>query len=112
QERVERTQGRAEVAKTFHACADSERDVRKTQRIVFSKDIPELESVIAFRRFSKLREFAVAPVVVSSIDDDTANRVSVSTDPLRCGFYYNVRSVFNRTEEIAGGTKGVVYNQR
>lgn len=50
----------------------------------------------------------LAPVEFAGVDDDTANGRSVSTDPFGSTVYNNVGAVFDRADEVAASTEGVV----
>ena len=65
-----RGQSWSEVAQTLNTCPDNEGDVAK--RTICAKHIPELDAMVTIAWLGELRELAIAPVVVATINDDTA----------------------------------------
>jgi hypothetical protein len=50
----------------------------------------------------------LAPVKLAAVDDHTANGCAVTTNPLGRAMNDDIGTVFNRAEEVATSTEGVV----
>jgi hypothetical protein len=66
--------------------------------------------MVTFRWLGELRKFAVAPIVVATVDDNTADGCSVSADPFRSRLNDYIRAMFERAEEISGSSECIVDN--
>src|SRR5688572_29356090 len=67
--------------------------------------------MVTFSGFSELREFAVTPIIVTTVNNHSANRRTVTANPFRGRFHHDICSVFNWTEQITCGTKGIIYDE-
>ena len=67
--------------------------------------------MITFRWFSKLWEFAIGPVIITTINDNTTNAGTMTTDPFRCRLNYNIGALFNWFEIITTSAKSIVNDQ-
>jgi hypothetical protein len=66
----------ANITEELYSSSDNERDG--------AKSLPELEAMVPFSGFVKLRESlaVLAPVKLARVDNDASNSGSVSTNPL------------------------------
>ena len=108
QKRVERADGRAEIAETFHAGAHDELNVAKWP--AHAKHVAENQAMITRRWLAELRVFAIAPVVVAAIDNHPADARAVSANPLCSRLYHHGRAVFEGPEQITTRPEGVVHD--
>src|ERR1041385_3260272 len=67
--------------------------------------------MISFRRLRELGELPIAPVVVATINDHAADRISMTANPFRSGLNNHVRTMFERTKEITGSSECIVDDQ-
>ena len=68
--------------------------------------------MISFRRFCKSGKLSIAPVIISSINDYTADTGSMSANPFGGRFYYHIGAMFERTEKISACSKCIINDQR
>src|ERR1700736_1060704 len=85
EERIERADARTDIAKTFDAGANYERDG--------SEHFAEFHAVIGRRRLVDLREGALLPRELAAIDDGSADAVSVASHELRQRMDHDVGAV-------------------
>src|SRR6266511_2322958 len=111
EERVERREGRPDVAQPLDARADDELDV--AERPLRPEHVVVDEAVVAGRGLREARELAArAPVELSGIHDHPADGGAVAADPLRRRLHDDVRAPLDRAAEVAGGPEGVVDDER
>ena len=67
--------------------------------------------MISFRWLSELREFAIAPVVIATINDDAADASTMTINPFRGGVYYYIGTPFQWFEQITACAKSVINDQ-
>src|SRR5688572_19425259 len=68
--------------------------------------------MISLRRFSKLWEFAICPIIIAAVNDYTTNCCSVTVNPFCSGVYYYIGSPFQWLAQIPTGSKSVINDQR
>src|ERR1700761_6685480 len=67
--------------------------------------------MITFRWFGKLREFSVAPVIITSVDNYAADAGTMPADPFGSGLNHHVRTMLQRTEQVTRSAKSIIYDQ-
>src|SRR5438477_10076586 len=64
--------------------------------------------MVTLRRFNELREFSIAPVIITCIYYDTADCSTMSADPFCSRLNHDVCSPFDRTEEVTCCTESII----
>src|SRR5690606_23226740 len=110
QERVERGRGRPQITQTLDPGPDGKGDVPEVRLGV--ENVREHEAVVAGGGVGEDRELATTPVEVSRVDDDAADRRSVTPDPLGGRLDDDVDPPVDGADQVPASTERVVGNQR
>lgn len=110
QEGVKWAVHRPHIAQPLYPTKGSEGDVAVGRAL--PEGLPEVQAVVPFRGFAEHWELAVAPVVVTPVDNHAPHRGAVATDPLGSRVQDHVGSPLDRVEDVTTLTERVVHDQR
>src|SRR5690606_33634553 len=89
QERIERRKACAHVAQVLQTNLESKSNIGSSSRRECLECIPVHQTMIAWVRIGKVRETAAAPVKVTTVDDHSTDRVTVSAEILGGAVYHD-----------------------